>query len=310
MSDPSDSSSNGPRDGGAKRDNLGAGFGGGLLNWLRGLARGTGENGLRETFEEVLEEYGAIENALDPEQREMLLNIVSFGELKVGDVMVPRTDIVAVDVGLPLEDVLAQFRAARHSRLPVYRETLDDIVGFLHIKDLINFWRADTEFRMMDVVRDLIVVPPSMPVIALLERMRGTRIHMAIVVDEYGGTDGLVTIEDVVEEIVGDIADEHDEDEEPLLVPLPDGSFDADGRTEIEAFEAIAHVDLLPDEGDEDVDTLGGLVFSMLGRVPPIGERLVHDCGLEFEVVDADARRIKRLKIRRLGADAPGLAAD
>ena len=280
------------------------------MGWLRGLTRGSNDAGLRETFEEVLEEYGAIENALDPEQREMLLNIVGFGELRVGDIMVPRTDIVAVDVGLALPDVIAQFREARHSRLPVYRETLDDIVGFLHIKDVIDFWQSEASFDMKSIVRELLVVPPSMPVIALLQRMRTTHIHMAIVVDEYGGTDGLVTIEDAVEEIVGDIADEHDDEEGPLLVPLPDGSFDADGRAEIESFEAIAGVDLLPDEGDEDVDTLGGLVFTMLGRVPQTGERLVHDCGLEFEVVDADARRVRRLKIRRVDADNQTIAAD
>ena len=310
MSDSSDSSSNGPRESGAKRDTAASSFGGGLLSWLRSLTRSSSEAGLRETFEEVLEEYGALEDALDPEQREMLLNIVGFGELRVGDIMVPRTDIVAVEIGLSLSEVVAQFREGRHSRLPVYRETLDDLVGFVHIKDVIDYWPARPDFATKDIVRELLVVPPSMPVIALLQRMRATHIHMAIVVDEYGGTDGLVTIEDAVEEIVGDIADEHDDEEEPLLVQLPDGSFDADGRAEIEALEAIAGVDLLPDDGDEDVDTLGGLVFTILGRVPQSGERLVHDCGLEFEVVDADARRIRRLRIRKVNADRQSLAAD
>lgn len=310
MSDSSDSSSNGPREGGAKRDTTGAGFGGGLRSWLRGLTRNSGETGLRESFEEVLEEYGAIDSALDPEQREMLLNIVDFGEVSVGDVMVPRTDIVAVEVGLTLPEVIAQFHEARHSRMPVYRETLDDIIGFIHIKDLIEFWHNESAFSLRSIARELLVVPHSMPVIALLQRMRATRIHMAIVVDEYGGTDGLVTIEDAVEEIVGDISDEHDDEEEPLLVPLPDGTFDADGRAEIEAFEALAEVDLLPDDNDDDVDTLGGLVFTILGRVPQVGETLVHDCGLEFEVMDADARRIKRLKIRRVDRPSHSQAAD
>lgn len=310
MSDSSDSSSNGPREGGARRDTAGASFGGGLRNWLRSLTRGNNETGLRESFEEVLEEYGAIDNALDPEQREMLLNIVGFGELRVGDIMVPRTDIVAVEAGLSLPEVMAQFKEGRHSRLPVYRETLDDIIGFAHIKDLIDFWSNESGFRLRDIARELLVVPPSMPVIALLQRMRMTHIHMAIVVDEYGGTDGLVTIEDAVEEIVGDIADEHDDEEMPLLMELPDGTFEADGRAEIEAFEAIADVDLLPDDSDEDVDTLGGLVFTILGRVPQVGDRLVHDCGLEFEVTDADARRIKQLKIRRVDPDTVSQAAD
>jgi CBS domain containing-hemolysin-like protein len=182
----------------------------------------------------------------------------------------------------------------------VYRETLDDILGFVHIKDIIDFWGDGRTFELRNILRQVLVVPPSMPVLDLLARMRTTHLHMAVVVDEYGGTDGLVTIEDVVEEIVGNIEDEHDTDEGPTLTDLPDGSIDADGRVEIEDLETKLGVDLLPDEIDEEVDTLGGLVFTMLGRIPEVGETIEHDCGLEIEVTDADARRIKRLRLRRI----------
>jgi len=299
MTDPSSSSSsgqNGPPT--TDEDTGGTGFGSSILGWLRRLTGANGEGDLRETLEEIIEERGSAGEQLEPEQRAMLFNIVSFGELQVDDVMVPRTDIVGVEASTPLEGVIATFRTAHHSRLPVYRTTMDEIVGFVHIKDLIDFWDSGDPFSLQEVLRQVLVVPPSMPVVDLLARMRATRIHMAIVVDEYGGTDGLVTIEDVVEEIVGDIEDEHDIDEGPMLVHLPDGTIDADGRAEIEELEKILSVDLLPDEVDEEVDTLGGLVFTMLGRIPKVGEVVQHDCGVEIEVTDADPRRIKRLLVR------------
>ncbi len=307
MNDNSESNQpNNPRNGGVKAAGDG---GGGILNWLMGLLRGGGDADLRESIEEVIDEHEASPNSLNPEQREMLMNIISFGELEVDDVMVPRTDIVALEAGASSSDVVSTFRQAHHSRLPVYRETLDDIAGFVHIKDVVDHWDRDEELSLARILRELLVVPPSMPILDLLARMRATRIHMAVVVDEYGGTDGLVTIEDIVEEIVGEIEDEHDKDEGPTLQQRPDGSIDADGRAEIEDLEAILTVDLLPDEVDEDIETLGGLVFAMLGRVPRVGEIVDHASGIKLEIVDADLRRVKRLLIHpgsALGEDGNG----
>ena len=300
MSEPSDPTSPGkPRNGGAKAEIEGSS---GFLHWLNGLLRGGGDADLKESIEEVIEEHEALTPAMDPEQREMLMNIISFGELEVDDVMVPRTDIVALEAGASTADVVSTFRQAHHSRLPVYRETLDDIAGFVHIKDIVDHWGRDEELSLARILRELLVVPPSMPILDLLARMRATRIHMAVVVDEYGGTDGLATIEDIVEEIVGEIEDEHDTDEGPSLLERPDGTIEADGRAEIDDLEKILAVDLLPDEVDEDIETLGGLVFAMLGRVPQIGETISHPGGVEFEIVDADLRRVKRLMVRH-GAD-------
>ncbi len=296
MNDNSDpNQSNGSRNGTGKAE---AESGGGFLNWLSGLLRGGGDADLRESIEEVIEEHDASPQSLDPEQREMLMNIISFGELEVDDVMVPRTDIVALEAGASPADVVSTFRKAHHSRLPVYRETLDDIAGFVHIKDVVDHWGRDEELSLARILRELLVVPPSMPILDLLARMRATRIHMAVVVDEYGGTDGLVTIEDIVEEIVGEIEDEHDKDAGPSLQKRPDGTIDADGRAEIDDLEEILGIDLLPDEIDEDIETLGGLVFAMLGRVPQVGEVISHHGGIAFEIVDADLRRVKRLLIR------------
>ncbi|MDP6708830.1 MAG: hemolysin family protein [Alphaproteobacteria bacterium] len=306
MSDePSQSRS--PRENGAQTEDAGHSIGDTIRAWLRGLAR-IGEGDLRESLEEVIEEHEDEGESLDPGQREMLLNILSFGELQADDVMVPRADIVAVEIETPLDELLAAYARAGHSRLPVYRESLDDIVGFIHIKDLIAFWDDGEGFAIEKILREPLVVVPSMLVLELLARMRATRIHMAIVVDEYGGVDGLVTIEDVVEEIVGEIADEHDVADRAMLVELADGSIEADARAEIESFEARFGVDLLPDETDEDIDTLGGMVIACLGRMPRRGEKLRHPAGLEFEVLDADPRRIKKLKVRRLPPAAAEVA--
>lgn len=265
------------------------------MSWLRRLAGAEEEIDLRESLEEIVREQGG----LTAEQREMLLNIADFGELDVDDLMVPRADIQAVAIDATLGQVVEAFRKARHSRLPVYRETLDDVAGFIHIKDVIDFWRDDRAFSIPAILREVLVVPPSLPALTLLARMRARRLHMAVVIDEYGGVDGLVTVEDVVEEIVGELDDEHDTDA-PLIIEHPDGSIDADARAEIEEFEERYGVDLAPDETDEEIETLGGLVFSLTGRIPRRGEKVRHPKGLEFEVVDADFRRVKRLRVRRL----------
>ncbi len=270
-----------------------------IRDWLRGLGLGrNGESNLRESLEELIDEHQQAVKPIDPEERLMLLNILDFGELRVDDVMVPRVDIVALEASVPLKGTVDLFRKAGHSRIPVYRETLDDVLGMVHIKDLLEFWGRDKPFSLTSIVRKVVFVPPSMSVLALLMQMRASRVHMALVVDEYGGIDGLVTIEDLVEEIVGDIHDEHDVVEGPLLVENPDGSYEADARAEVEELEQRIGIDLLPEDEDEDIDTLGGLVFSLLGRVPARGEVVRHPGGVEFEVLDADPRRIKRLRVR------------
>ena len=216
--------------------------------------------------------------------------------------MVPRADIVAAREGVALDELVALFNEASHSRLPVFRETLDDVIGMVHIKDLLGLWDKSQPLAMSELVRAVLFVPPSMPVLDLLLQMQATHIHMALIVDEYGGTDGLATIEDLVEEIVGEIEDEHDRLEAPQVVELPDGTLELDARTPIDDLEQRIGCNLLPEERDEDVETVGGLVFSLLGRVPRRGELMSHPAGVEFEVVDADARRVKRVRVRGPGA--------
>jgi len=268
------------------------------------LPRQNGDTSFRQNLGDILEQDENTVQELRDEERYMLINILKFGELRVEDVMVPLADIVAVEVGTPLDDLVRRFHEAAHSRLPVYRETLDDPVGMVHIKDVIGLLTphgGDGDkpglSPIIGIKRDILFVPPSMPVADLLLKMQATHIHMALVIDEYGGTDGLVTIEDLVEEIVGEIEDEHDSGGNPVLQQLASGGFAADARVPIEDLEDAVGLDLLPDERDEDIDTLGGLVFSLVGRIPQRGELITHPAGLDFEVVDADPRRIKRLRI-------------
>jgi magnesium and cobalt transporter len=277
----------------------------GLLTRLRVLARRRNGEGssLRETLEELIEEH---EEEATPDraeftedERELLLNALSFGELQVWDVMVPRTDIKAISIKAGLAEVLGAMRDAMHTRLPVFRENLDEVIGMVHIKDLLPYWGDGTDFALERIVREVLFVPTSMRVLDLLLQMRDTGVHMAIVVDEYGGTDGLATIEDLVEEIVGEIQDEHDKIVPPRITELADGALDADARVEVEDLEARLGLQLLEPERREDVDTLGGLIFTLLDRVPARGEVVRHPAGIEFEVVDADPRRVKRLRIIR-----------
>ena len=271
-----------------------------ILSWLRGLGGArSGDATLREGLELLIEEHANQDQPIDPDERLMLMNILKLSELRVEDVMVPRADIIAVEHESTLDEVLSVVRKELHSRTPVFRETLDDVVGMVHVKDILVRVSNGSDFNVDRLLRDTLFVPPSMPARELLLKMRKSRIHMAIVVDEYGGTDGLVTIEDLVEEIVGEIEDEHDVEEGPLLVEGPEGTLEADGRAPIEQLEEILEQDLLESDRDEDIDTLGGLVFSLVGRVPRIGERVRHPGGTEFEVLDADARRVKRLRVWR-----------
>jgi len=275
----------------------------GLLARLKILARRRNGDGhsLRETLEELIEEDegGQAQDQAEftEEERALLLNALSFGELQVWDVMVPRSDMEAINVSARLAEVIATMREANHTRLPVYRGTLDEVIGMVHIKDMLQFWDESAGFEIESILREVLFVPPSMRVLDLLLQMRDTSIHMAMVVDEYGGTDGMVTIEDLVEEIVGEIQDEHDKILPPQIVVLPDGTLEADARVEVEALEERLGLTLLETERREDVNTLGGLIFMLLDRVPIRGEVVRHPVGLEFEVLDADPRRLKRLKI-------------
>ena len=248
--------------------------------------------------------------ASDVAQKRMMSAAERFHHLRVDDVMVPRADIVAVDNSCALKELTEAFRTAGHSRLPVYKDTLDDPIGMVHIKDVLPYLMLDAKSRhtktypakkiLQYIRRDVIFVPPSMLAQDLLRRMQGRRIHMAIVVDEYGGTDGLVTIEDLIEPIVGDIDDEHDEREPEVQIVTGKGGrsvWEADARITIDDFEKALGRDFATPDEEEDVDTLGGLIFTLAGRVPERGEIIKHLSGLEFEVLDADSRRVKRLRI-------------
>ena len=252
-------------------------------------------------------ELGPAFQGSTPAEMAMVVNILRLRELRIDDVMIPRADIVAVSVDAPLADAIAAFEQGSLSRLPVYRETLDDPIGFVHLKDIalaygVGSGRAAKEFRLTDHIRKALFVPPSMRIAALLQRMQAARIHMALVIDEFGGVDGLVTIEDLVEQIVGDIEDEHDiKDAEQWSEEAP-GVYVIDARADIREFEDAEGVHLLLEDWEEDIDTFGGLVFMLTGRVPARGEVIAHPDGYEFEITDADPRRVKRLRMTLNGA--------
>ena len=269
-----------------------------LINWLKHLGRRTDEPSLREELEELIEEHQE-EAPIDPHERLLLINILKLHESTAADVMVPRVDIVAMPIDTSFADAARQMAEHGHSRVPVYRETLDDVVGIVHFKDLLPYAVDGRAVPLSDIVRKVLFAAPSMKVLDLLLQMRLSRVHMALVVDEFGGIDGLVTIEDVIEEIVGEIEDEHDDADRPKLIERGDGTAIADARTPIEVLEARTHAPLRS-PGEEEVHTLGGLVFALAGRVPARGEAIRHPSGLEFEVLDADPRRVKRLRLRGL----------
>jgi CBS domain containing-hemolysin-like protein len=277
----------------------------GLKNWLRSLRRGrNGDTSLRHAIEELIEESEgeSEEDLISRDESSLLLNILKLRDLTAYDVMVPRADIAALPFDVTLDQLVRIFVEEGHSRYPVYRETLDDVVGMIHLKDVLACMAGDRPFDMAALLRKVLFVAPSMRVLDLLLQMRMSRTHMALVVDEFGGIDGLVTIEDVVEEIVGEIEDEHDVTEGPKLIMRPDGTLIADARTTIEEFENLVGPVLTPEEREQDIDTLAGLVFSLTGRVPSRGELVTHPSGIAFEVLEADPRRIRRLRVRNLPA--------
>ena len=247
---------------------------------------------------------------LDRTERALINNILRLRETCADDVMIPRADIVAIRADLTLEQAVEQIRLEGHSRLPVYREQLDDIIGMIHVKDLFAFVGRSEAFSIEKILRRPLMVAPQIPVLDLLAQMRQARTLLALVVDEYGGIDGLVTIEDLIETITGDIADEHDEIERPMLTERPDGALDVDARLPVEDFEARMGLVLSEDERDADIDTVGGLVFTLAGRVPAKGEVVSHPSGIEFRVLEADARRIRRVRVRRRPTEEAAAAAE
>lgn len=286
----------------------------GLLWRLQSLLRRREAESVRDRMEELIEERdeapreGALVRAdgLDAHERVLLGNVLKLRGKTASDVMVPRADIMAMPEDFTLEQAIGLIQRDGHSRYPVFRGQLDEIVGMVHIKDVFAAVGREGGFDMKAILRKPLLVVPSVPVLDLLLQMRTARIHMALVVDEYGGIDGLVTIEDLVETITGDIADEHDEPGPPKMVERPDGTLDVDARTTITAFEERFGPVLTGEERAADIDTVGGLVFTLAGRVPARGELVSHSSGLEFRVLDADPRRIRRLRLRRPGAHGGG----
>jgi CBS domain containing-hemolysin-like protein len=259
-----------------------------------------GETTLRDEIEEAIESHEGEVPAvgdLTPVERQMLRNLLHFGERTAGDISVTRGDIIAVPRTIGFEALVAAFAEAGHSRLPVYDGSLDACIGMVHIKDVFTLQvsGAPAPSDITTLIRTPLFVPESMGVLDLLARMRADRVHLAIVVDEFGGTEGLVTIEDVVEEIVGEIEDEHDEEAPGMLIPLEDGIWDADARTELE--EVAETVDARLGVVEEDVDTLGGLAVVLAGHVPQPGEVVEHPSGWRLEVTDSDTRRVNRLRL-------------
>jgi len=266
------------------------------MNGLRDLFRGS--PAYREALGPLIEEDSGSPDADKSHERRLIENILEIRDMPVSELMVPRADIVAVDASTDKEELLGLLVEHAHSRMPVYRESLDDVIGIVHIKDVLATITENRHLSLPEIVRPVSIVAPSMRVLDLLLDMRKAHQHMALVIDEFGGIDGLITIEDLVEGIVGEIEDEHDRAEAATMTERPDGSLLADARVPIEDFEARVGPVLEQEERDE-VDTLGGLVFSLAGRVPSRGELLTHpSSGLEFEIVDADPRRIKRIRVR------------
>ncbi len=303
--------------------NGGRGFFDGLLERLRPRMPRL----VREDLTKALLTQGPEEDAFSPAERAMLNNILRLREVRVEDVMVPRADIRAVEITTTLGELMKQFEASGHSRMPVYGESLDDPRGMIHIRDVVGHItrvarpakpqngngaaarkpRAGLDLRQINlarkvedlgIIRKVLFVPPSMLATDLMARMQAARIQMALVIDEYGGTDGLVSLEDVIEMVVGNIEDEHD-DEEPMIIERGDGIFYADARADLDEVKKVIGEDFDISEYEEEADTIGGLLFSELGRVPARGEVIQAVPGFEFQVLEADPRRVRRVRIVR-----------
>jgi CBS domain containing-hemolysin-like protein len=306
----------------------------GAQSWLAALRARLGlapQQTLRETLEEAVRSESGSDGTFSSTERDILLRLLRFGGLRVDDVMVPRADIIAIDETASVGDLMRLFQEAGVSRIPIYHETLDDPMGMVHVKDLLSYLGGGGPPKSLDIaagatggdtlnvdlgrsiratrlMRPVLNVPPSMPAINLLIKMQSTRNHIALVVDEYGGTDGLVTIEDLVEQVVGDIEDEHDVEEVQSILEDARQGLVVLARTPIPEIEAHLGLKLLKPDEEGEIDTLGGLVVARLGRVPARGELVAHESGIELEVLDADPRRITRLRVHRPKPSVPAAA--
>lgn len=275
----------------------------GLVDWIKGLLPGkaTNDDSLREAIEELIEEEEATpQSSVATHERRLISNILQLRDLPVVDVMVPRADIVAIDIDTPRDELIQLLAEKPHSRIPVYKGDMDNIVGIVHIKDMLASIARGQVFSLKDLLREPLVVSPAMRVMDLLLQLRQSKVHIAFVVDEFGGIDGLITINDLIEAIVGEISDEYEFDIEPQLIERPDGTAIADARYAIREFEQKYGNVFHEDEANETVDTLGGLVTFIAGRVPSRGEIIRHSSGIEFEIIDADPRRVTRVRVRNL----------
>ncbi len=271
-----------------------------LWRGIKQLLGGAPQPTLREEIEEAIEEHAADQpaaNDLSHAERQMLTNLLDLSDRRVEDAAVPRADMISFDVVKSFADLVATLVESGHSRLPVFRTSLDDVIGMIHVKDVYAALARHEAPAPESLLREVLFVPTAMRVLDLLARMRQARTHMAIVIDEFGGTDGLVTIEDLVEQIVGDIEDEHDEEVAPQIVAV-DGGWEADARVDLAELEAVVGAPLGGEDVDEDVDTLGGLIVALADKVPEAGEVVTHPAGWRFEVLASDGRRVERARVR------------
>ncbi len=257
------------------------------------------EQSIEQEIAELIEEHDPEGTQVGTEERSIVNNVLSLSESTVSDVMVPRTDIIAVEVDAPLSVLKKTIIDKGHTRTPIYKDSLDNVIGFVHIKDLLPYLGSKSKFNTSKIIREILYIPPSMKVMDLLVKMRDKRVHMALVLDEYGGTDGLVTMEDLMEEIVGEIEDEHDTIEDAGIKKNSDGNFEVSARFLVSDLEKKLRTKLTSIEDSEDFDTVGGLLFFLLGRIPKIGDTVTHKSGYIFEILDADARKIKKILIKK-----------
>lgn len=282
---------------------------GALLHWVKNLLPASKINSddvLRDAIEELIEEEESPpQSAVAAHERRLISNILQLRDLPVVDMMVPRADIVAINIKTPHTELLHLLAEKPHSRIPVYKGDMDNIIGIVHMKDMVANLAGGEAFEIKDIIREPLVVSPAMRVMDLMQQMRQSKIHIAFVVDEFGGIDGLITINDLIEAIVGEIDDEFDFDIEPQFIERPDGTAIADARYSMEDFESRYGDIFIEDDEDEDVDTLGGLVTAIAGHVPSRGEIIHHPSGVEFEIIEADPRRVMRIRLRNLPEKIP-----
>jgi len=255
---------------------------------------------LRDSIKDVIDEKSNGKNQnldLSSKEKSILSNILSINKLKAGDVMIPRATIIAISQDSLIQNILETIEKESHSRMPVFRKDLDDVLGMIHIKDIIKFsGKNQKDFDIKKIIREVLFVPPTMPVMNLLLKMQATKLHMALVIDEHGGTDGLITIEDVIEEIVGEIEDEHDKDDDFNFKKIDSNTFEAKADMKLEDFNRESKLSII----QENVDTLGGYIFSKINRVPYAGEVIKVDNIYQFEIIDADPRKIKKIRIFKI----------